>query len=695
MADSYKDIIITPNRSNTADPKIDFRGGNSTVNTTITITMYPDANGTLSFDGSVGQLFSITNDLSGVLWSVNDISGMPSAEVYANGSVRLAEFSGNVSIGTATNSSKLFVNGNSTVNGSINVTSTMAAGNTTITGFANVTTTATVGTGFTLTSGNANFDSGVLFVDGTNNRVGIGNTTPGHALSVTGTTNLGGAVTGITTLAAGNTTITGTLSASNFSGSSSGTNTGDQTNISGNAGTATTLQTARTITVGSTGRSFNGSADISWSLADIGAATNTHTHGLVRHSLAAPALIDGLTNSNFRTTLFGSSTSGYQLSTARWDTSPSVLGLQAYSTMFAWAGADTHGFLAVNYNTAGVRIGGGNGDAINWSKAIAFADGTGASGTWSINVTGSAGSVPFNNLTSKTSGTGTYTTSGDFRAPIFYDQENTAYYANPNGSSFFNALGLNSNLDVYGQTYIRNNLNILNTAGNDWNTLIDRNGGNTWIVYGGDSVRAPVFYDKDNTAYYVDPNSTTNINALTVVGLIQGRSSGSTDVNSANDTGSISIRGSTTTVAAMSFHRSGAYAINMGLGTDNVFRIGGWSASSNAFQMTGTGDLTMLGNITAYSDERLKTDIAKIENAVEKVQAINGYSYTRTDTGSKHIGVIAQEVMKVIPEVVMGSEDTHYSVAYGNMVGLLIEAIKEQQDHINRLETKINSLQGK
>lgn len=139
MADSYKDIIITPNRSNTADPKIDFRGGNSTVNTAITITMYPDANGTLSFDGSAGQLFSITNDLSGLLWSVNDVSGIPSAEVYANGSVRLAEFSGNVSIGTATNSSKLFVNGNTTVNGSINVTSTAALGNTSITGFITAT----------------------------------------------------------------------------------------------------------------------------------------------------------------------------------------------------------------------------------------------------------------------------------------------------------------------------------------------------------------------------------------------------------------------------------------------------------------------------------------------------------------------------------------------------------------------------
>jgi hypothetical protein len=69
----------------------------------------------------------------------------------------------------------------------------------------------------------------------------------------------------------GNTSFPGTLTASNFSGSSSGTNTGDQTNISGNAGTATSLQTARTLTIGDTGKSFNGTSNVSWSLAEIGA----------------------------------------------------------------------------------------------------------------------------------------------------------------------------------------------------------------------------------------------------------------------------------------------------------------------------------------------------------------------------------------------------------------------------------------
>lgn len=242
--------------------------------------------------------------------------------------------------------------------------------------------------------------------------------------------------------------------------------------------------------------------------------------------------------------------------------------------------------------------------------------------------------------------------------------------------------------------YDRSNGNITFNGGNrDTPTERMRIDGSGNVI-ASTSMYAPIFYDQDNTAFYVNPNGTSNISALVMNDLLTGRSSASTDVNGANDTGSFSVRGSSTTVAAMSFHRTGAYAINMGLGTDNVFRIGGWSASNNCLQMDGSGNLTMLNNVTAYSDARLKTDVVKIENALDKVQQLNGYTYTRTDTGSKQTGVIAQEVMKVLPEVVMGSEDTHYSVAYGNMVGLLIEAIKEQQGQINELKLTIEQLKG-
>ena len=107
----------------------------------------------------------------------------------------------------------------------------------------------------------------------------------------------------------------------------------------------------------------------------------------------------------------------------------------------------------------------------------------------------------------------------------------------------------------------------------------------------------------------------------------------------------------------------------------------------NNFTWDGAGNFTATGNVTAYSDIRLKTDLTKIEGALGKVCAINGYTYTRKDTGVRQTGVVAQEVQKVLPEAVIDNGE-HLAVAYGNMVGLLIEAIKE-------LKTEVDQLKGK
>lgn len=130
MADSFKDIIITPNRgSSTADPKIEFRGGNSTTDTTITIQTYPTSNGTLSFEGSSGQLFSITNDMNGTIFAVNDVSGIPSIEVLDTGLIKLGEFNGSVAINTSTALSgySLTVGGNANISGNLVVSGTINA----------------------------------------------------------------------------------------------------------------------------------------------------------------------------------------------------------------------------------------------------------------------------------------------------------------------------------------------------------------------------------------------------------------------------------------------------------------------------------------------------------------------------------------------------------------------------------------
>lgn len=226
--------------------------------------------------------------------------------------------------------------------------------------------------------------------------------------------------------------------------------------------------------------------------------------------------------------------------------------------------------------------------------------------------------------------------------------------------------------------------------------------------------------------------------------------------------------GSTTTVrlqaysndggaAFMTFHRGGSWAVNMGLDPDNVFRIGGFSATANRLQLNMSGDLTVagsvnsttnitvgtdiyltnltspntstirfgdntgwtfrfqtsvsntwttrfsfgdngtftaVGDVIAYSDARVKTNVVTIKDSLEKVQKLRGVTYNRTDStdDAEKIGVIAQEVQKVLPQVVTKDKDGMLGVSYGNLAGVFIEAIKEQQTQIEDLKKQIQYL---
>jgi len=99
------------------------------------------------------------------------------------------------------------------------------------------------------------------------------------------------------------------------------------------------------------------------------------------------------------------------------------------------------------------------------------------------------------------------------------------------------------------------------------------------------------------------------------------------------------------------------------------------------------GTITAAADIVAYSDKRVKENINTIENALDKVKALRGVTYNRTDNEDKSekIGVIAQEIQEVLPQVVHEQEDGMLGVSYGNIVAVLIEAIKEQQKQIDEL----------
>lgn len=103
------------------------------------------------------------------------------------------------------------------------------------------------------------------------------------------------------------------------------------------------------------------------------------------------------------------------------------------------------------------------------------------------------------------------------------------------------------------------------------------------------------------------------------------------------------------------------------------------------------GSINADGDITAFSDKRLKEDINPIENALEKVSELNGYTYKKIGQDKRLTGLIAQELQEVLPEAVHENEDGMLSVAYGNVVGLLVEAIKELQAEVAELKQESSS----
>ena len=156
-------------------------------------------------------------------------------------------------------------------------------------------------------------------------------------------------------------------------------------------------------------------------------------------------------------------------------------------------------------------------------------------------------------------------------------------------------------------------------------------------------------------------------------------------------------------LAAMSFHCSGTYGAHLHLRADSYFGVGGWSASTwRWYVQLSTGNMTAAGNVTAYSDPRLKENITPLTGAVEKIKKLNGMEFTWKDLpdivgtpGARDYGVLSTEVAEVAPHAIHESPhtapegDTYKTVAYDKLIPLLIEAVKEQQKEIDELKAKL------
>ena len=117
--------------------------------------------------------------------------------------------------------------------------------------------------------------------------------------------------------------------------------------------------------------------------------------------------------------------------------------------------------------------------------------------------------------------------------------------------------------------------------------------------------------------------------------------------------------------------------------------------STPSYQLDVNGTIRATGNVIAYSDVRSKENIKTIDSALDKVLKLRGVEFNKIGKNKKEIGVIAQEIEKVFPEVVSTDDEGMKSVAYGNIVGALIEGMKEQQKQIEALTDIVEELTKK
>lgn len=138
---------------------------------------------------------------------------------------------------------------------------------------------------------------------------------------------------------------------------------------------------------------------------------------------------------------------------------------------------------------------------------------------------------------------------------------------------------------------------------------------------------------------------------------------------------------------------------NVGIGTNNAQNYGLYVENTAFFRsnVTFQGSVTSQGSITSISDRTLKENMAPITYPLDRVNKMTGYIYDRVDSGAREVGLIAQDVQEVFPELVRPTESDSklLSIAYGNMAALFVEAIKELNQRVTNLESALASYQSR
>lgn len=299
--------------------------------------------------------------------------------------------------------------------------------------------------------------------------------------------------------------------------------------------------------------------------------------------------------------------------------------------------------------------------------------GTGATGNWSISAASVQNSVTFNNAgTGDNSGT---TFNGSVARTISYNTIGAPSTTGTNASGTWNisilgnaatatsATSASTATTLAGLTSTVAELNFVDGVTSNVQTQLNGKAPVSNPIFTGE-IEAPRIYLTSTS----DANTTNSVSAIQV--------GPSTGINLVIDNNEVMVRNNNVPGLLILNGEGGQVTIGGNTSTTS-------SISLRAATVSASGDIVADGNVTAYSDARLKENVRTINGALDKVSQMRGVYFDKD--GKAGTGVIAQEIEKVLPEVVLTGEE-YKSVAYGNIVGVLIEAIKELKAEIEELK---------
>ena len=306
-----------------------------------------------------------------------------------------------------------------------------------------------------------------------------------------------------------------------------------------------------------------------------------------------------------------------------------------------------------------------------------------------------------------------FASDGRIYGTIFYDANDSNYYVDPNNTSNLNFLNLGNTREEFpllrmgaGGRYAigvsgahtrissHNQGSGVQLGSYDGTTFTPKltvsNDGN---VSAESSLRAPIFYDSQDTSYYVDPNSGSRLRHL-YVGDVAGSNDGTWNARMkviGSNHARLDVVSNSDGIITTMFAHTGNGAGKMGTWSNHPLKL--VIDGNDKATLDSSGNFTVVGRFTETSSQKYKTNIQDLGPTLEKVDQLRGVTYSKIGSEETEIGMIAEEVAQIFPDLISYNEEGQIeSLNYTRITAVLVEAVKELNAKVKTQEIFIDNI---